>query len=328
MEQLQSKLRQTAQHLLSEGKVDVLIGYRQGSLPLRTTPCFIAQEQETGGLVWNSFCTNNLAVYLPALFRPDPRSKKREPKRVGIVVKGCDCRSVIILLKEGQILRENLVIIGLPCQGVIDEKKVLAELSGREIIKAEEQGEQILVVDEQGEKISLAKGDFLRDSCQVCQHPVPPVYDLLIEGGRAKQVLPDEYGDVEEIESRSIEERWGFFRKQIDKCIRCYACRNACPLCYCPECFAEQSQPRWVGTTDDSSDIMVFHLGRIFHTAGRCVDCGACEAACPMGVELRRFTRKLARDVRELFGYEAGVSVEEPPPLATYRLDDYDQFIR
>jgi ferredoxin len=328
MKQIQSKLRQTARQLLSEGKVDLLIGYRQGSLPLKTTPCFVSQEEEAVGLVWNSFCTNNLAVYLPGLFRFDPRSKKREQKKVGIVVKGCDCRSLVGHLKEGQVPRENLVIIGLPCQGIIDEKKIVAKLEGKEIVKAEEQDGQILVVDEKGQETRLAKEDFLRDSCLVCQHPVPPLYDILIEGETARQAVSDEYTEVKELEERSIDQRWEFFQGQMSKCIRCYACRNACPLCYCPECFAEQSQPRWVGTTDDPSDIMAFHLGRIFHTAGRCVDCGACEAACPMGLELRKLTRKLVKDVGELFGYEAGVSAEEPPPLATYKLDDDDEFIK
>jgi Fe-S oxidoreductase len=62
--------------------------------------------------------------------------------------------------------------------------------------------------------------------------------------------------------------------------------------------------------------------------AGRCTDCGACERACPMDIKVRQFTKKLEKDVKELFGYEVGVVLEERPPLDTYRPDDPQDFIR
>ena len=64
------------------------------------------------------------------------------------------------------------------------------------------------------------------------------------------------------------EERWEYFEKLISTCIRCYACRNACPLCFCPTCFVDESRPQWVGKTIDPTDTRTFHFLRAYHVAG------------------------------------------------------------
>ena len=88
-----------------------------------------------------------------------------------------------------------------------------------------------------------------------------------------------------------------------------------------------QSLPQWAGITNDISDTMFYHIGRIFHQAGRCVDCGACVAACPVSIDLRKFTYKLVKDVEDLYEYEAGLSLDEPQPLATFNPDDEQEFM-
>jgi Fe-S oxidoreductase len=50
--------------------------------------------------------------------------------------------------------------------------------------------------------------------------------------------------------------------------------------------------------------------------AGRCVDCGLCEEACPMGIPLRALYRKVGRVVEDNFDYRPGRSPEEKSPLA------------
>ena len=132
----------------------------------------------------------------------------------------------------------------------------------------------------------------------------------------------------EEFESWSADERWAYFTREFERCIRCYACREACPVCYCTECFVDQSQPDWFGKSDDLSDVMAFHLVRIYHVAGRCLDCGACDRACSMHIDLRTLGRKLEKDVRELFEYEPGMDVESAPLLGTFRPDDPQAFIK
>ncbi len=92
-----------------------------------------------------------------------------------------------------------------------------------------------------------------------------------------------EYAEVDEFENLPIEKRWAYFTKEMAKCIRCDACRNTCPSCYCRICFVEQSQPQWVGIGDDQSDTQMFQLMRLYHMVGRCVDCGSCISRLPHG---------------------------------------------
>jgi len=75
-------------------------------------------------------------------------------------------------------------------------------------------------------------------------------------------------------------------------------------------------------------DTMTFHFLRAYHCAGRCTDCGACERVCPVGISVRQFTKKLNKDAFDLFGWEAGISVDQRPPLDVYRVDDYNEFVK
>ena len=134
--------------------------------------------------------------------------------------------------------------------------------------------------------------------------------------------------DVEKIEELSPEKKWAFFNNTISRCIRCYACRNACPLCYCPTCFVDESTPQWVGKSIDPIDTMTFHFLRAYHCAGRCTDCGACERVCPVGIPVRQFTKKLNKDAQDLFSWEAGLTMDQRPLLDVYRPDDYNDFIK
>ena len=62
--------------------------------------------------------------------------------------------------------------------------------------------------------------------------------------------------------------------------------------------------------------------------AGRCVDCGACERACPAGIPLRRLAGKMTEIVEELFDYQAGMDKDASPLLAAYEPTDPEDFIR
>jgi len=318
MSQLTHEIREAAREFLRDGKVQTVIGFEQGSLPLRSRPCFIRKEEDLEKLVWNGFCETNLARYLP----------KRKGK-IAIVAKGCDSRALVELIKENQITRDQLVIIGVACDGMIDRNLIEADMSGETIVEVKED-KGILTVKGTNSEKALDRKKYLYDHCKVCSHPVPVIYDVLI-GQKDLQAVQapviDTFSDLDDFSSLGSEKRWEYISQEMGKCIRCYACRNACPMCYCPECFADASKPQWVGKSTELSDTMVFHLMRAFHLAGRCVGCGACEQVCPMGVDIRKLNRKLQKDVTDLFHYDAGCSLEETAPLATFRVDDPESFM-
>jgi formate dehydrogenase subunit beta len=310
------KIREIARELLTEHTVEVIIGFAKGTLPMTTAPVLIHRPEDTGKLYWDSFCNMNLANYLP----------KREG-RIGIVAKGCDARNIVVHIVENQIQREQLFIIGVPCEGMVERRKIASLLAGREPHEAVE-SEGSITLTGAGFEQRVNREDYLQDNCLRCTHRNPVIYDALVGELVKEQAQPDPYEDVKDIEAQGADERWAFFSQLITGCTRCYACRNACPLCYCPTCFVDESDPQWVGKSIDPTDTMTFHILRAYHCAGRCTDCGACEQACPVDIKLTAFTRRLNRDTRELYGHEAGVSLEERPPLDTYRPDDDDAFIR
>ena len=310
------KIREIAKKILEEKSVDLVIGFKKGTLPMMTEPVMIRDAEKTEGLYWDSFCNMNLANYLP----------KREEK-IGIIAKGCDSRNIAVHIVENQIKREQLYIIGVPCEGMVDRRKIMSLLGDKEAKEVIESDGDIMVKGE-GFEHTLKRTDYLQDNCIRCMHRNPVIHDALAGDLVEERKDPDPFEDVEEVESKRPEEKWEFFSSLIENCIRCYACRNACPLCYCPTCFVDESDPQWVGKSNDPTDTMTFHILRAYHCAGRCTDCGACEQACPMDIKVRSFTRRLNRDVLKLYESEAGLSIEERPPLDTYRPDDYDKFIR
>lgn len=310
------KIREIAKKILEEKKIDLIIGFKKGTIPMMTEPVLIKDGQNLDQLYWDSFCNMNLANYLP----------KREEK-IGIIAKGCDSRNIAVHIVENQIKREQLYIIGVPCKGMVDRRKINSFLGDKEAREVTESDEDIIVKGE-GFEHTLKKGDYLQDNCTKCMHRNPVIYDAIVGDLVEEREEPDPYDDVKDIEEMGSEEKWGFFSNLIKDCTRCYACRNACPLCYCPTCFVDESDPQWVGKSIDSTDTVTFHILRAYHCAGRCTDCGACQQACPMDINVRLFTRKLNKDALDLYNHEAGLSIEERPPLDTYKPDDYDEFIR
>ncbi len=314
MDALINRIRGIAKDLLREGKVDVVIGFEEGTIPFHSRPCFVRSLDEADRLIWNNFCENNLAKYVV-----------RRNERMAIVAKGCDTRALLELIKERQVIRDQIYIIGVPCEGMIDRVRVEAELRNRSIQTVEVREGTFLIMGKDFEK-ELEIKEFLYPSCQVCTRKNPVIYDELV-GEEVEESVGETYPDIESFEGLSDEKRWQYFSEEMSRCIRCYACRNACPLCYCTECFVDASNPQWIGKSIDESDTALFHIMRAFHLAGRCVECGACERACPLGIDIRKLNRKLSKDVLALFNYKAGISLDEVAPLATYRPDDSEAFI-
>lgn len=310
-----NKIREAARRVLAEKKAAVVIGFKNGSVAMMSEPCLISDPDSAEKLIWDSNCRLNLANYV-----------KGRKDRVAVIAKGCDSRNLINHILENQIKREQLYIIGVPCTGMADKSAMKALCDG-DITSMTENGDDITLVCDGAEK-KIKKADVLQDNCKTCIKRNPVLFDEVIADAVPEQQVADRFASVNKLEAMTGDERWKFFEEMLSSCTRCYACKNACPLCYCPTCFVDESKPQWVGKGTDPVDVRTYHFLRAFHCAGRCTDCGACEAACPMDIKVRLFTKKLEKDCIENFGKESGMSLDERPPLDSFRPNDQESFIR
>ncbi len=310
-----TKIREIASKLLEKKEVVKVIGFADGTLPMASVPIAVKKKQDIDKLVFNSTCGLNLANYI-----------RQQKGKIAIVAKGCDSRNIVTHITENQIQRDNVIIIGVPCSGMISKTKVSA-LFEDEIISFVENDDSIVVASNLKEE-TLNKADYLRENCTLCTHRNPVIYDELASDLIEEQKLENLFPDVDAIENLNTEEKWQHFQELTQNCIRCYACKNACPICYCPTCFVDETGPQWVGKGQNETDVNTFHFLRAFHCAGRCTDCGACVEACPMDINVREFTRKLNKDSLEMFDWEAGLDIKKRPPLDTYSPDDPNDFIK
>jgi len=138
----------------------------------------------------------------------------------------------------------------------------------------------------------------------------------------------EEKASIEKLEKMSADERWKFWQEQFAKCIKCYACRASCPMCYCERCLVECNQPQWVPVPSHQIGNLDWHIIRAMHLAGRCVGCGNCERACPVGIPLMLLNNKLAEEVFKNFGSRAGLKAGQEYALGVFKPDDKENFIK
>ena len=273
-------LRKRARELLESKQVVMVVGYRAASTKGKAQPAFITKPEDAESLIFDETCGQNLANYL---------LKVKHLGKIAVVAKGCDSRSILVLLKEKQLDRAQLHILGVGCEGIMEDGK-------------------------------------LSDSCTTCACPNPVVCDEML-GEPAPGGKPQTPNPKPQTGELTSDERWRELSEDVSRCVRCYACRQVCPNCYCPVCFVDASQPALVGKTTELSDNMVFHIMRALHMAGRCVECGSCARACPMGIDLMKFNRKAAQIVKERFNVVAGVKEDDAPALTVFDPNDKQEFI-
>ncbi len=312
MDKLEVQLREKAIELLESGEADVVIGWGKSWNPTKATPVFAREGQEASKLIFSPFCMNNLAVYLPRL---------RE--KAAIFTKPCEAGSIVSLLAEGKINRDNLYIVGVACRGIIDPAKL--ELASGDINEATEaylDGADMVVKIGDEEK-RTAFSEVVLDQCLVCNYHDRTFCDEMI-GDPVQPLTGEEKSPVPE----DADAAWWrkFWMKEFERCTRCYACREACPACYCRDsCSAQSHREKWTGTKQGPEEALMFHALRAMHVAGRCIECGACERACPVEIPLTLLHKQVGKAVKKLFDFKAGESVDERPPLETFSKEELER---
>ncbi|MGI6295184.1 MAG: Coenzyme F420 hydrogenase/dehydrogenase, beta subunit C-terminal domain [Armatimonadota bacterium] len=309
MTEIQDKIREEAKKALESGEVGVVIGWGAGTVPFKTTPVFIDKAEDVEKLVWNPACTNNLAVYL---------TKWARNGKVGIVAKPCDVRSIVTLIREKQVKRENVFIIGLGCGGVVDASLIESGDVRMQEVTSLEWDDDDLMVTTQTTKVKVPAAEALRQQCKVCEDRTPSLSDVTI----GEAVAPSE-GLKLDLPGLS-EDRQKYWQEQFSRCIRCYACRQVCPACYCDTCFCDRIEPKWTAKKATTDEAWMFHATRAMHLVGRCIGCGECERVCPVGIPAVELARELNAVAKERYDFDPGDPQAEKPLLGTYKDNDVD----
>jgi formate dehydrogenase subunit beta len=125
-------------------------------------------------------------------------------------------------------------------------------------------------------------------------------------------------------------ERLKTIMNETSRCIKCYSCIEACPICYCVECSTKKP---YLVTPGQVPPPFMFHLIRFVHISDSCVNCGQCEELCAMDIRNSLFMHALQADLEKMFGHVPGVDmslpilalVEEPTERARLSATGSDQ---
>ena len=280
-------IRARVKELLSSREADCAIGY-EVSPRGRTRPTFVYRPEDVERLVWNPDCTHNLTTYLREKLHPE--KGKETPKKVAVVVKPCDSRAINVLVAENAFEREQVYAIGVVCDGIADGK------------------------------------GSLQTRCATCAERIPFVYDTLIGDPSTHDTKPSSpvAPGIAQLSESTSAERMEFWLSQFDRCIRCYTCRQACPMCDCPTCLYERDDSTWVGMGIGLNEKRTFHLGRAYHLAGRCIGCNECERVCPMNIPIGYLNQKLVQEIENTFAFRAGLT-PVVSPIVTVLAGEYKE---
>ena len=277
------EIRDIAAKRFADGKIDVFVGYRMNGFDDNQVPVVITDPKEVSTLVFTEKSVFNLTNYL--------KTDHTRGKRVGLIVKGCDSRSLNLLLTESQVKRDRLYIIGIACEGVVDDKGVKMQ------------------------------------NCTECIVPDAVVFDEMLGSPRGKK----DYivnADIRALAEKGLVERREYFEEIFENCIRCNACRHSCPLCYCAKCCIDQETASLYNGSNTASSAFHALMTWSLHLAGRCVDCRNCEKACPSHLPLHLLHKQNEKVIFENFqNHLAGVEEGERGAFYKYSLKDPDDFI-
>jgi formate dehydrogenase subunit beta len=349
---------------------DLFAGWlKENKLSALLVPAYSASGTATMALVSDPQKMGDVAPLMPAMAvnaASVVAEIAREPSpnaRVGLVLRSCEMRAVVELMKLKQVLPDGLVLIGIDCPGTYkavgfrDVRGKDADFDNRHV----------------REQAGYAENVGFRMGCRMCEFPKPLTFDLAIgyiglnpdeelwlevasdKGKALLEGIELKSGEEPEKRKRALEElgsrrraRTAQMIEELDKvmmgpenlvhyfadCLNCHNCMKVCPVCYCRECFFDSDTFQRdlgehvrvslrKGLTRMPSETLLFHLTRMNHMMTSCVACGICEDSCPAGIGLATLFKKVSQNAQKEFEYLSGRNLEEPLPLTTFREQEY-----
>lgn len=308
-----------AEELLASGEVNRVLGWKKGELCYEVEPYVFRSVEELKDFCYDDFAGANLAKYLV-------EESKKEGK-IAVFLKPCDAYSYNRLLKEHRVNGDNVLAVGVECDGKLDYRKI-KDQGVKGLLTAETVDEDTVKVTSLYGDSELVRGEILLEKCLACKTRDFVICDEKLITRETPLPLPayDRFSEVAKLEEMSEEERFAFWKGELSKCIRCNACRNVCPACTCVKCVFDNADSGMATKAGaDEFEEQMFHIIRAFHVAGRCVDCGECSRVCPEHIPLHLLNRKFIKDINTLYGeYESGKELDARDPLTFYTEGDKD----
>lgn len=313
------QLIEKAAALLENGTVSCVLGWGKGEFDYDVTPTvFDSVDELKNGFVFNDFCGANFSKYLVS------KTQKVEGK-ILVFLKPCDTYSFNQLLTEHRFDREKVYAVGISCEGMADVSKLKA-ICGDGILSIDTDGENTVVNTLYGDQPQVVETQsILSERCINCKSKKHVAYDELL-GEDGEVIDSNRFDEVARIEAMTPDERFEFWQNELSRCIRCNACRDACPACTCEKCVFDNANSGVENKSPANSfEEKMFHIIRAFHVAGRCTDCGECSRVCPQNIPLHLLNRKFIKDINDFYGeYQAGAEVGSRAPLVDYTTEDIE----
>lgn len=345
-------VKKLLRHLLEEKKVRAVLTLRREEQSGTVSYCLITDSEKIKEAVpLYPVMPNNAGKLLSVITSKEPFS---EP--VAVVLRPCEIRAFVELVKRRQGSMDNVVTISSICTGVYPLKRFARE-----------------EIDKQLDNyFSAASGEEpvpgIRDTCRACEYFLPTGADIIVavageknidsecklfiitekgaelveglEGEREEAELETEKTAL--IRSRRHEEKeklYGEIKELLSgldgivevfsSCTGCHGCSAVCPICYCRLCEFDSLRSEYKPETYETElhkrggvrippGTVTFHIGRLSHIAISCVGCGMCSDVCPADIPVAGIFTKVGDSVQKLFQYIPGRDSAENIPITTF----------
>jgi formate dehydrogenase subunit beta len=277
---------------------------------------------------------------------------------VAAVIKPCELRALVELIKRNQGSLDNLLLISSTCGGVYPLEM---SINGN----IEEKLTQYWDAAKKGE-IALD----VRPACAACEHFVPYNADITfalignqdldkqcvihlntekgeqfadgfageLSEGAVKSGIIDSLQSKRQAKKQALFGEFGIndlnIQQVFEKCIGCHNCSKVCPICYCHVCYFDsggdehdrdyyETELGKRGYVPVLPTPVFYQLVRLFHVSMSCIGCGLCGDVCPADIPLWAVSLKTGEAVQKAFDYLPGRDLEEGLPVTTFGPEEF-----